>query len=102
MLQIIKEIGKKVLGISGRRLVHDIRMRNQLKIIDYYMENVKNENPDEKNFVLLQEKVIAYTHMMKCNDFSYRFSEHCALPTLYASVYACMILGFWDKIRDDE
>ena len=50
----------------------------------------------------LSEEVLSYVNSLKLSDYEYKFSFSCQKPTLYSSVYACMILGLFDKLNDDE
>lgn len=79
----------------------------QLKYIknNYYVRNllwVGEKRAEEFNFSQFKKLVLDYVESMKVNDFEYRFSNSVFEPTLYASVYACMIKGFFNDILPDE
>lgn len=50
----------------------------------------------------LIENAIDYVDSLKLDDFEFCFSKSCSIPTLYSSVYACMIKGWTGKISNQK
>lgn len=50
----------------------------------------------------LLDSVNKYVDSVHVDGYEYLFSKSCVQPTIYASVYACMIRGWKDNILDNE
>lgn len=56
----------------------------------------------KKDVGILIEDAIAFADSLNINGYEYVFSKSCTKPTLYSSVYACMIKGWNGRISKDE
>lgn len=44
------------------------------------------------------ESVLSFVDSMRCGDFAYRYSPSVTEPTLYSSIYACLIMAMFGHI----
>lgn len=103
MRKIIK-IKQKIKSVLGEEIVSHIV---QLKYIrdDLYTRRIFNKKAlciDGFNFNDFKKKVCNYLLSMQVKNYEYRFSEKTNEPTLYSSVYACMIKGLFGIIKESE
>lgn len=88
-LQVV-DFGKKIY-----RLPKDMVMEKDFK---QYCKESNLENLKAN----LETNVLAYTNSLNVEGAKYRFSEDAMEPTLYASVFACLIKGFYGEISETE
>lgn len=50
----------------------------------------------------LKQRALEYVKQMWVDDVRYRFSEDAPCESLYASIFACLIRGFYDDISEAE
>jgi len=54
---------------------------------------------DLSTWQIIEEKTLSFVHSMRFGETcQYRYSPSCSQPTLYASVYACLIRGLYDNL----
>lgn len=81
------------------------------KSVAYYPRNKKIEKKfniyndkviisERKNY--LKDSILNYTKTLHVEGAKYYFSEDAMKPTLYASVFACLIRGFYKDISKEE
>jgi len=69
-------------------------------IINYY-KSVGLARANELTYEKLKHEVLSYIDSLKISDYEYKFSYSSNKPTLYSSVYACMILGLFNQLNDE-
>lgn len=67
------------------------------RVIEHKISKLKVKTLDLNN---LKRNVLKFLRKMKCKDspFTYYYSSSSTKPTLYSSVYACMILGILGEL----
>lgn len=71
------------------------------------VRNKNHKGGNQFDFDIFKSEILAFMRALKCNDskFAYRYSVDATKPTVYSSVYACMmlsLLGEIDIIPDKE
>lgn len=93
----IKYIIKKYVGQENINAV-----RNLKYVLDDIRIIMALKQKREMNYKILKKEVLKYVDSLKVGDYQYRFSQSVVVPSLYASVYACLIRGVLNDINENE
>ncbi len=71
----------------------EIVARMATRVIKVGVSNYLNWNYREE-----KQRILAYLEQRRTTEFEFRFSASSTMPTLYASIYACMLLGLLGEL----
>lgn len=70
--------------------------------ISLLMRNKLDSSDSELDFINLKKSINLYLNSLHCDNvcYMYKYSSNSTKPTLYASIYACMIHELFDNLQD--
>lgn len=72
---------------------------DEMRIRPYLNTNLEMSR---KKFDLIKDEVLSYVNDLRVSDTEYIFSKSVTTPTIYASTYACLILGMYGQVKDED
>lgn len=108
--------GGKMEELSLQRIINHIEKRFRIRLINY-LRRVDNRLLEQKiitngiknyidfDFEVFKSKVLGYSASMKVGShFDYKFAGSTAKPTIYGSMYACLLQSLFGELneKDDE
>lgn len=99
--QILRRAMFSVLGVDRTEyMLYNRHLISDWKLKKYYGEMASDF--DLKSFEKMKSEVLNYVSSMRMGKYEYRYSAYVDKPTLYASVYACMIQGLFGLIDEND
>ena len=71
----------------------EIVSRVATRVVKVGVVNYLNWNYREE-----KQRILGYLEQRRVGEFEFKFSANSTMPTLYASIYACMLLGLLGEL----
>jgi len=100
--ELAKKAMVKLFGIDGEEIIRSNRHFITDLPIKLHVRNYQNKSIKDFNYNSFRNSVLSYVESNRVGQYEYKFSKSSKYPTLYSSMYACLIKGILSDIKDSE